>query len=138
MVLLAGFLLLVALISAVKSLLRRPARKVEAWRGGGDPLTARMQYTATSYAEPLQRVFADVLRPESDVEVTHAVESQYYEQSLSYESRVDDAVERLVYQPVVRTFTRVGVVARRLQNGSVHRYLAFGFVALLIVLVVLA
>jgi formate hydrogenlyase subunit 3/multisubunit Na+/H+ antiporter MnhD subunit len=138
MVLLAGFLLLVALISVVKSLLRRPARKVEAWRGGGDPLTARMQYTATSYAEPLQRVFADVLRPESDVEVTHAVESQYYEQSLSYESRVDDAVERLVYQPVVRTFTRVGVVARRLQNGSVHRYLAFGFVALLIVLVVLA
>jgi len=138
MVLLAGFLLVVALLSGVKSLLRRPARKVEAWRGGGDPLTARMQYTATSYAEPLQRVFADVLRPETDVEVTHAVESQYYEQSLSYESRVDDAVERLAYRPVVRTFTRVGVAARRLQNGSVHRYLAFGFVSLLIVLVVLA
>ncbi|HEV3188355.1 MAG TPA: proton-conducting transporter membrane subunit [Acidimicrobiales bacterium] len=136
--LLVGFMLFVALVMGVKAMLRRPARRVAAWRGGGDPLTARMQYTATSYAEPLQRVFADVLRPETDVEVTHAVESQYYEQSLSYESRVDDAVERLAYQPVVRTFTRVGVAARRLQNGCVHRYLAFGFVALLIVLVVLA
>jgi len=138
MVLLAGFSLVVVLISGAKSLLRRPARKVRAWRGGGGQPTARMQYTATSYAEPLQRVFADVLRPETDVEVTHAVESQYYEQSLSYESRVDDAVERLAYQPVIRTIARVGLVARRLQNGSVHRYLAFGFVALLIVLVVLA
>ncbi|HEY5105042.1 MAG TPA: proton-conducting transporter membrane subunit [Acidimicrobiales bacterium] len=138
MLLLAGFLLFVALISGVKSLLRRPARKVGAWRGGGGQPTARMQYTATSYAEPLQRVFSDVLRPEIDVEVTHAVESHYYEQSLSYEIRVDDAVERLAYQPVIRTLTRVGLAARRLQNGSVHRYLAFGFIALLIVLVVLA
>jgi formate hydrogenlyase subunit 3/multisubunit Na+/H+ antiporter MnhD subunit len=138
MLLLAGFLLFVALISGVKSLLRRPARTVEAWRGGGGEPTARMQYTATSYAEPLQRVFADVLRPEIDVEVTHVVESHYYEQSLSYESRVDDAVERLAYQPVIRIVTRVGLAARRLQNGSVHRYLAFGFIALLIVLVVLA
>jgi formate hydrogenlyase subunit 3/multisubunit Na+/H+ antiporter MnhD subunit len=138
MLLLAGFLMFVALVSGMKSLLRRPARQVEAWRGGGDRPTPRMQYTATSYAEPLQRVFADVLRPEIDVEVTHAVESHYYEQSLSYESRVDDAVERLAYQPVIRTLTRFGLVARRLQNGSVHRYLAFGFITLLIIVVVLA
>jgi formate hydrogenlyase subunit 3/multisubunit Na+/H+ antiporter MnhD subunit len=138
LLLLAGFLIFVALISGVKSLLRRPARKVVAWRGGGGQPSARMQYTATSYAEPLQRVFADVLRPEIDVEVTHAVESHYYEQSLSYQSRVDDAVERLAYQPVIHTLTRVGLAARRLQNGSVHRYLAFGFITLLIVLVVLA
>ena len=33
--------------------------------------TARMEYTATSFAEPLQRVFDDVLRPEQDIDVTH-------------------------------------------------------------------
>ncbi len=138
MLLLAGFVLIVALISATRTLLLRPARKVEAWRGGGDRPTARMQYTATSYAEPLQRVFVDVLRPEIDVKVTHAVESQYYEQNLSYESRVDDTFERHVYHPVIRAVTRFGIAARRIQNGSVHRYLAFGFIALLIVVVVLA
>jgi hydrogenase-4 component B len=138
MLLLVGFSVIVALIFALKSLLLRPARNVDAWRGGGGPPSPRMQYTATSYAEPLQRVFADVLRPEVDVEVTHAVESRYYEQSLSYVSRVDDAVERLAYQPVIRALTRVGLAARKIQNGSVHRYLAFGFIALLIVVVVLA
>ncbi len=138
MLLLAGFVVIVAVIAGANSIRRRPARKVEAWRGGGDRPTARMQYTATSYAEPLQRVFADVLRPEIDVEVTHAVESHYYEQSLSYESRVGDAIERLAYQPAIRAVTRVGLAARRIQNGSVHRYLAFGFIALLIILVVLA
>lgn len=138
MMLLAAFFVFVGLVATLKVLLGRPARPVPAWRGGGGEPTARMQYTATSYAEPLQRVFADVLRPEIDVEVTHVVESQYYEQSLSYESRVDDAVERFVYRPMIEQFTRVGRAARRLQNGSVHRYLAFGFLALLLVLVALA
>ncbi len=97
-----------------------------------------MQYTATSFGEPLQRVFADVLRPEIDVEVTHEVESSYYEQAISYESRVYDVFERHGYLPVIALVTLLGRSARRLQNGSVHRYLAFGFVALLVALIVLA
>ena len=137
LLLVAGFLAIIAFTLAVMARRRGPSRRVEAWRGGGDPPTARMQYTATSYAEPLQRVFADVLRPEFDVEVTHVAESQYYEQALSYLSRVDDAIERLLYQPVISAVARVGLAARRIQNGSVHRYLAFGFIALLIILVAL-
>jgi hypothetical protein len=97
-----------------------------------------MQYTATSFGEPLQRVFTDVLRPDIDLEVTHESESQYYEQALAYQNRVDDALERSFYRPVIAVTRRAGVEARRIQNGSIHRYLAFGFVALLIVLVVLA
>ncbi len=138
MFLLALFAGIVAFTRTVSSWRRAPARHVEAWRGGASQPTSRMQYTATSYAEPLQRVFVDVLRPEVDLEVTHAVESRYYEQSLSYESQVDDAVERLAYLPALRRITRAGESARRLQNGSIHRYLAFGLVALIIVLVVLA
>jgi len=39
---------------------------------------------------------------------------------------------------VIDAVLRGGKAARRIQNGSIHRYLAFGFVALLVVLVVLA
>lgn len=138
MFLLALFVVIVAFIRTASTWRRAPARHVIAWRGGASQPTPRMQYTATSFAEPMQRVFADVLRPEIDLEVTHEVESRFYEQSLSYESQVDDAVERLAYLPALRTFTRAGESARRLQNGSIHRYLAFGLVALVIVLVVLA
>jgi len=116
----------------------RATRRAEAWGSGREVQTARMQYTATAFGEPLQRVFTDVLRPDNDLEVTHAAESRFYTQAVTYSNRVDDAVERSLYRPVISALAWWGTVARRAQNGSVHRYLAFSFVALVIVLVVLA
>ena len=124
-----------ALLSLVA---RGGTRRVASWSSGRDVLTPRMQYTATSFAEPLQRVFVDVLRPHNDLDVTHESESRYYEQHLAYLNRVDDTIERSVYHPIIRAFRRAGTTALRLQNGSIHRYLALGFFALLLVLVVLA
>ena len=40
--------------------------------------------------------------------------------------------------PIVRLADRVGLAARRLQNGSIHRYLGYSFVALVAVLVLVA
>lgn len=117
--------------------LRRP-RRAEAWGCGREAQTARMEITATSFAEPLQRVFADVLRPDHDLEVTHARESRYFPEAISYHRRIDDALERVLYQPLIAAVSWWGFQARRLPNGSVHRYLAFGFVALVLALVVLA
>ena len=97
-----------------------------------------MQYTATSFAEPLQRVFDDVLRPDRDLDVSHLAESRYFEQAIRYQ-QPDRRRHRARRLPAAdRLAARWGEVARRAQNGSVHRYLAFGFAALVIVLVVLA
>ena len=52
-----------------------------------------MEYTATSFAEPLTRVFDDVLRPEQDVDVTPYAESQYLIESVRYRQRVQDRLE---------------------------------------------
>ncbi len=117
--------------------LRRP-RRAEAWGCGRELQTARMEITATSFAEPLQRVFADVLRPDHDLEVTHAAESRYFPEAISFHQRVDDAIERVAYGPVIAAVAWWGRLARRVPNGSVHRYLAFGFAALVLILVVLA
>ncbi|MHB1876647.1 MAG: proton-conducting transporter transmembrane domain-containing protein [Streptosporangiaceae bacterium] len=136
----AALLAVLFLASAMMRLRSRaaPARRAEAWGCGGGPQTPRMEYTATSFAEPLQRVFADVLRPDRDLDVTHIAESRYFQQAISYRSRVDDAIERGWYRPVFRAVNRWGELARRAQNGSVHRYLGYGFAALVLLLVVLA
>jgi len=97
-----------------------------------------MEYTATSFAEPLGRVFADVLRPDHDIEITQVAESRYFAQAIQYQTRADDGIERAVYRPVISLVAVWGAFASRAQNGSVHRYLAYGFVALVIVLVALA
>lgn len=118
---------------------RRPRRKVDlAWGCGGVRVSPRMQYTATSYAEPLARVFDDALRPERDVEVTHASESRYLVERVRYRQQVTDVVESRVYRPVITAADRLGIAARRLQNGSIHRYLGYSFLALVAVLVVVS
>ena len=95
-----------------------------------------MQYTATSYAEPLVRVFDDVLKPSRDVQVTHLGESRYLVERLHVEQRVTDIIEKVLYRPVLNGAQRFGKLARHAQNGSIHRYLIYSFVTLLIVLVV--
>jgi len=106
------------------------------WACGADGLTPRMQYTATSFAQPLQRVFDDVLRPDSGIEVTHLEETRYHVARIAYRTNVSDAVEDRVYAPVLRTVARCAQAVRRAHNGSVHLYLAYGVLGVLIVLVV--
>jgi len=142
--LLAGGMALAALaVIAVRRLAHHrrswPAvNPVEPWGSGRKVQTARMQYTATSFAEPLQRVFDDVIRPSRDLDVSHLVESRYYIERIAYRTSNDDVIERQFYRPFIAGVRWWGQRARWFQNGSVHRYLAYGFVALVIVLVVVA
>lgn len=116
---------------------RRPAPTVSPlWACGADDLTARMQYTATSFAEPLQRVFDDVLRPDTNIEVTHAAESRYLTDRITYRSAIGDAIEQRLYRPVVQAVAASAGLARRAHTGSVHLYLAYGALGVLIVLMV--
>ena len=116
---------------------RRPAAAVAPlWACGADSLSSRMQYTATSFAEPLQRVFDNVLQPDTDVEVTHFAESQYLVEKVTYRALLADPVEQRLYTPVVRAVTTWAQWVRRAHPGSVHLYLAYGALGLLIVLVI--
>ena len=117
---------------------RGAVRRAEAWGCGRQVQTARMQYTATSFAEPLVRVFDDVLAPAHDLDVSHSGESHYYVEAAAFHTALDDAFERHGYRPLSEGLSWWGRLARRMPNGSVHRYLGFGLVALVVVLVVVA
>ncbi len=138
-----GLLLAVWVVVALRRLAqrrvveRRP-RRAEAWGSGRLLQTAKMQYTATSFAEPIERVFEDVLRPTHDVDVSHLDESRYYLEKVSYRRSSADVIEQSLYRPAIRAVRWWGERSRVVQNGSVHRYLAYGLVALVILLVVTA
>ncbi len=53
-----------------------------------------------------------------------------------FRQQVTDVVADRVYEPLVRIVLGVGEAARRIQNGSIHRYLGFSFTALVLVLMV--
>ncbi|MEG8184559.1 hypothetical protein GZH49_39615 [Nocardia terpenica] len=116
---------------------RNPAREVlPLWACGADAPTSRMQYTATSFAEPLQRVFDDVLRPDTDIQITPLAESRYLVDKVAYRARISDAVEERLHRPVVTAVRVAAWAVARAHTGSVHLYLAYGAVGVLIVLVV--
>ena len=66
-----GLLLLIGLVPSVLWLLRlnRQRRLSESWGCGRVGQTARMEYTATAFAEPLKRVFAKIYRPMKELTV---------------------------------------------------------------------
>jgi hypothetical protein len=81
-------------------------------------------------------VFDDVLRPDTDVQVRDYAESQYLVAKVAYSARLTDAVEDRLYTPVVRVVMAAAQRIRRAHSGSVHLYLAYGAVGLLIVVMV--
>ncbi|MFI6054036.1 proton-conducting transporter membrane subunit [Streptomyces violascens] len=123
----------------VRLVARRPRRTgAKLWDCGGGAPTARMTYTATSFAEPLQRVFQHVLAPEQDVSVTPVRESAYLEERVRFRHRVPDRIEHRLYRPVLTALSAAGQSARRLATGSIHLYLGYGFFGLVSLLLVLA
>ncbi|WP_246292002.1 hypothetical protein [Lentzea indica] len=116
---------------------RRARREARLWDCGGGPMSARMEYTATSFAEPLQRVFDDVVQPELDVDVSHHEESRYLVRAVAYRRKVPDRIERRLYGPVLDMIAAWGRAGRGLAPGSVHRYLGYGFYAVCGLLILL-
>ncbi len=134
-------LLVVAIVAVAggrKVSQRGPVRHAEPWGCGREIQTARMQYTATSFAEPLVRVFDDVLRPDHDLDVSHSAESRFYIEAIAFHTEREDAFERHAYRPAGRLVAAWGDIARRVPNGNIHRYLAFGMAALIVVLILFA
>ncbi|GHE12631.1 proton-conducting transporter transmembrane domain-containing protein [Streptomyces alanosinicus] len=136
----AALTVAILLAVALPRLYGRRRRRVNArlWDCGGGAPTPRMAYTATSFAEPLQRVFDDVLAPEQDVDVTPVRESAYLVERVRFQHRVPDRIEHRLYEPVLRGLARAGRAARRLAGGSVHLYLGYGFAGLVVLLSALA
>jgi hydrogenase-4 component B len=110
----------------------RRTRAGEIWRCGRIGQTARMEYTATAFAEPLRRVFVELYRPAENLSIDFHPESKYFVQSIEYRSEVRPLFERLLYAPLVSFMQGASRRVRLLQAGSLHLYLAYMAVALLV------
>ena len=109
-------------------------RPGETWGCGRVGQTPRMEYTATAFAEPLRRVFAAVYRPTEDLSIDFHPASKYFVQSIEYRSEIHPWFERRLYAPALALTRAIARHVRRLQAGSLHLYLAYMTLALLVLL----
>ncbi|MEK7372910.1 MAG: hydrogenase 4 subunit B [candidate division NC10 bacterium] len=133
-----GLALLLALVPLVLRVLGadRRLRVGDTWGCGRIGQTARMEYTATAFAEPLRRVFAELYRPSRDLSIDFHPESKYFVQSIEYRSEIHPWFERVLYDPLLHGLRGAATRVRQLQGGSVHLYLVYMTLALLVLLTV--
>jgi hydrogenase-4 component B len=130
---LAAFGLLGAVSVGAWKRRRFPARVDKTWNCG-IALTPRMQYSAGSFAQPIKRMFSAIVWPDRAVRVEYA-HAPYFVSTIDYEASLKPIFNRYIYVPVHAVFLRFLLVLRLLQNGSIHAYLAYVFVALVATLV---
>jgi hydrogenase-4 component B len=110
-------------------------RLYETWGCGRMLQTARMEYTATAFADPFKRVFRFFYRPVKRLELDVHPESRFFVQRIAYTNPTRSLIEEWLYQPVLSALWAVIARVQRLQSGSATAYLAYIFVALLALLV---
>jgi hydrogenase-4 component B len=128
----AGLLLLSGLTWILLRLFAdRRLRIGDTWGCGRISRTPRMEYTSTAYAEPLRRIFAELVRPTENLSIDFHPESKYFVQSIEYKSGIEPWFERLLYVPLVSFMQAASRRVRLIQAGSLHLYLAYMAMALL-------
>src|SRR5205807_2151008 len=132
-----GVALLGVLTAIVLRLLAdRRLRVGDTWGCGRIGQTPRMEYTATAFAEPLRRVFAELYRPTEDLSIDFHPKSKYFVRTIAYRSEVQPWFERLLYTPFLSALRGASAGVRQVQAGSLHLYLAYMTITLLALLVV--
>jgi hydrogenase-4 component B len=133
-----GLLVIIGLIPIAFKIFRvnRHYRMGETWGCGRSGQTSRMEYTATAFAEPLRRVFAELYRPTKELSIDFHPDSKYFVESIEYKSEITPLFDRWLYEPFLRFVRFISSLVQRLQAGSVHLYLVYIAVILIILLLV--
>ncbi|HLH76031.1 MAG TPA: proton-conducting transporter membrane subunit [Candidatus Binataceae bacterium] len=127
----AAALLLTALLSAAraKMLAGREVRIAPTWDCGYASPSARMQYTASSFAQPLTDSFAMLLKTR---QVFTVVGSGIFPQHAEFRSHTDDPYQRYLFGPLFRRISRAMGSLRPFQQGKVQLYVLYIAVTLLL------
>lgn len=126
----AAGLALVALFGGL-----RANRYYKTW-GCGLNLSPRMEYTATGFVQPIKRVFSTIYQPTVKLETEFLEESRYFAKRRRFEFHIEPMFQKYLYDPLVRFMSGLADRLRIVQAGSLHLYLAYMFVTLVLLLLV--
>ncbi|CAB1276282.1 hydrogenase 4 subunit B [Candidatus Nitrosacidococcus tergens] len=113
----------------------RTVRKVPFWGCGYSNLGNMAQYSATSLAQPIRKVFATVVfSAHEQVEIPHPGSNH----PAILHRFLQDPVWKFLYTPITNIISISATYLSRSQFLTIRRYLSFVFITLIILLVVLA
>jgi hydrogenase-4 component B len=108
-------------------------RRGPAWDCGLPGLSEQNEYTATAFSKPLRMIFSVLYQPHREIQSVFDV-SPYFPKAIRFESEIDPTFEKRLYIPLKDLLLRVAIKMRAIQAGSIHAYLAYIFVTLVLLL----
>jgi NADH:ubiquinone oxidoreductase subunit 5 (subunit L)/multisubunit Na+/H+ antiporter MnhA subunit len=111
-----------------------PARRSEPWDCGFGQLTARMEYTSTSFTQPIRRIFASVWKVNEVIEKVTAPGVIPRVTSIRHHLHVQDWSWLKCYQPIGRLVLDAARRIGFIQTGNIHTYLKYSFGTLVFLL----
>ena len=109
-------------------------RRYGTWDCGFKQLTPRMQYTASGFSKPLRIVFRWLYLPKREL-ILKQNEDKYAIHGAKYLISTRSIFEDFLYEPLVKNTSRLFRRLRFLiQTGSIHQYLVYIFVMVILML----
>jgi hydrogenase-4 component B len=105
------------------------------WDCGYYELTPRHEYTGTAFSKPFRVAFSFFLQPYRKRE--RVKDSTYHLKSLVYETKTKKVFKEYIYEPFLALVFNSGRLMRRSQPGSIHLYLSYIFLTLLVLLLIM-
>jgi hydrogenase-4 component B len=127
-------ILLLLITGLMYFLTRGTRRRVSSTWNCGAPLTPRMQYSSLGITMPLRILFKSLIGSRPMIEKEYG-ENRYILRNLRYQSRIREVYEDVFYRPSTRLLLWCAERIRMVQTGSIHFYLAYMLVTLVIVLI---
>lgn len=130
--LILGSLLLISVLVVVLVRILFNKSKVviaETWTCGFN-YEEKMQYTATSFTEPLLVIFKKILGFERKVDISK--EYEYYHKKIEHSFSLKVKLLQLLYLPLVKMSLQFFKKVRIIQNGKLRDYLSYMVIALIV------
>ncbi len=105
----------------------------DSWDCGMTSLTPRMQYTATAYTNPFRRIFEKIYLPIRNVNSVYILKPLILK-SISYSNEIVPTFDRYLYKPITDFIYSIAGKVKLLQSGSIHLYLGYILITLLLLL----
>jgi hydrogenase-4 component B len=119
----------------IHALASKKVRRGPAWDCGFPDLSPATQYTASSFAQPIRRVFGTVVfRAHDSVEMPPPGSMR----AARFDAGIHDLIWDTLYAPAIGSVAHAAEKLNRLQFLTIRRYLSLVFLALVLLLLVLA
>ena len=113
---------------------RRRLSYGDSWDCGIPALNARMQYSAAAFTKPIRMIFKRIYLPRRELRVSYILKP-FFVRSIKYSGEITPFFEKFLYEPATDVIQRIAGKVRLLQSGSLHLYLGYILITLVLLLI---